>query len=117
MWIQFCLLFKPNTSFYTHECINSNTNIVCVLRFLLAFIAFFLLVLTSKWPSIIVNNNIMPQNIFKNKFFVKLNVLHLNYVDLFWIDYFVFFETSNDNCMTCMYRYFLNVKVPISFSM
>jgi hypothetical protein len=31
MWIQFCLLFKPNTS-YTHECINSNTNIVCVLH-------------------------------------------------------------------------------------
>ncbi len=101
MWIQFCLLFKPNTSFYTHdECINSNTNIVCVLHFWLAFITFFLLVLTSKWPSIIVNNNIMPQIIFKKKIFVKFNVLRLNYVDLFWIDYFVFFETLNDNCIT-----------------
>jgi len=48
MWIQFCLLFKPNTSFYTHECINSNTNIGSALHFLLAFIAFSLLVLTSK---------------------------------------------------------------------
>ncbi len=91
MWIQICLLFKPKISFYTHECINNNTNIGSVLYFWLAFIVFFLLVLTSKWPSIIVNNNIMPQTIFKNKFFVKLSLLQLYCVDLFWMDYFVFF--------------------------
>jgi hypothetical protein len=58
-------------------------NIGSVLYFLLAVIAFFLLVLTSKWPSIIGNNNIMPQIVFKNKLFVKLNLLQLNCVDLF----------------------------------
>jgi hypothetical protein len=91
MWIQFCLLSKPNASFYTHECINSNMHIVCVLHFLLTFITFFLLVLTSKWPSIIVNNNTMPQTIFKKNFFVKLNLLQLNYIDLFWKEYYVLF--------------------------